>query len=87
MVDRGPCLIVTIHRVHVGPLLGPLTCVAILYESFDIFSYLWPIVSSADEFGSFCCSAVSRLWGFVMFSDKSGSYPFLLWYPNLSLIP
>jgi len=40
---------------------GPLTCVAIFYESFDIFPYLWPIISSADEFGSFHCSAMSRL--------------------------
>ena len=44
---------------------GSLACVAILYESFDIFSYLWPIVWSADEFASFCRSAMSDLWGFV----------------------
>jgi len=67
--------------------LGPSTCVAILYESFDIFSYLRPIVSSTDEFGSFCRSAMSRLWGFVMFRDNSGLYPFVLWYPNLFLMP
>jgi len=66
---------------------GPLTCVPVLYEWFDIFSYLWPIISSADELGGFCRSAMFRLWGFVMFGDKSGSYPFIFWYPNLSLIP
>jgi len=65
---------------------GSLICVAILYESFDIFSYLWRIILSVDEFGSFRCSAMSRMWGFVVFSDKRGSYPFVFWYPNLSLV-
>ena len=144
--------------------LGSLTCLVILYKSFDIFSYLWPIVSSAPKFSCFCHPAVpwlsgvvirkmsehgpqwswmllvhqeglwsrwstwstlihsaphflkfyrkcgpgrirvdqedqgdhnSPLWtrtGFyilpmVVFGDKSCSYPFVVWYPNFSLIP
>jgi len=30
---------------------------------------------------------MSRLWGFVVFGDKISSYPFFVWYPNLSLVP
>jgi len=67
--------------------LGSLTGVAIFYELFDVFSDLCPIVSSVDQFGRFCRPSVSRLWGFVVFGDKSYSYSFAIWYPTLSLIP
>jgi len=67
--------------------LGSLTCVALFYESLDVFSYLWPIVSSVDELGGFCRPSVSRLWGVVVFGDKSCSDPFVVWYPNLPLVP
>jgi len=66
---------------------SPLTYVAIFYESFDIFSYFWPIISSADEFSGFGRSAMSRLEGLLVFGDKTGSYPLFAWYPNLSLVP
>ena len=55
---------------------GHLICVTIFYESFDIFSSFWPLISSTDEFGGCCRSAMFHLWGFVVFGDKIGSYPF-----------
>jgi len=82
----GHCLTVAILGC-MSEHFCPLRCVAILYESFDIFSYLQPIISLADEFGRFCCSTMSRLWGFVVFSDKRGLYPLVVWYPNLSFVP
>ena len=65
---------------------GSRTCVTIYFELFDIFCYLWPIISLADEFVGFCRSAMSHLWEFMVFGDKSGSYPFFIWYPNLYLV-
>jgi len=57
---------------------APLACVAVFYESFDVFSYLWPAVSSSEEFRSFSRHVMSCLWGVVVFGDKSRSYLFII---------
>src|ERR1700712_2762798 len=43
----------------------PLTCVAVFDKAFDVISYLWPIVSSADKLGVFAmppCPACGGSW-------------------------
>lgn len=67
--------------------LAPLSGVTNLDVLFDYFSHLWPLVLSAHQLGTFCCSALSCEWFIVAFAYRTCPKFSIDWYPDLPLAP